>query len=115
MQDALEKSKTYLSGICQEVEFGGTKQKILNAIFGTLVDAYLDRFIVAASHDLKLKLFEQQPPLNPYLFTLTGLATQKQVKIKPIDFKATLADHALFEKLCLRIDRDIEYGFKAYA
>jgi len=40
------------------VEFGGTKQKILNAVFSTLADAYIDRFIVAANSSLKLKLFQ---------------------------------------------------------
>ena len=59
VQDALEKTKQYLAGICEQIEFGGTKQKILNAVFSTLVDAYLDRFIIAASVDHKLNLFEQ--------------------------------------------------------
>ena len=58
VHDALEKTKTYLSGICDAVEFGGTKQKILNSVFSTLADAYIDRFIIAVDNDLKLKLFE---------------------------------------------------------
>ena len=59
VQDALEKSKTYLGDICgDKIEFGGTKQKLLNAIFSTLCDAYLDRFIIAANNSMKLKLFD---------------------------------------------------------
>ena len=54
--EALECTKYYLNDIFNNVEFGGTKQKIFNTVYSTLVDAYLDRFILAANETLKLKL-----------------------------------------------------------
>ena len=84
-----------MSDINRNIEFDGTKQKVLNAVFSTLADAYIDRFIVAIGVSLKLKLFEARP-MDPNLFTLTGLALQKQVKIEPIDILATLSDSSKF-------------------
>ena len=76
-----------MSNVFDSVEFGGSKQKVLNAVFSTMVDAYIDRFIVAALHGsntaLKLKLFEKYDQAvfagkpNPLCFTLTGLLTGK--------------------------------------
>ena len=58
IHDALEGSKSYLKEIFEYIEFDGTKQKILNQVFSLLVDAYMDRFIIAANHNiLKQKLF----------------------------------------------------------
>ena len=104
-----------MSDICNNVEFGGTKQKILNAVFSTLADAYIDRFIVAANSSLKLKLFQQTADLDPLLFTLTGLATQRETKVVPIDLQATISDAEKFEQFARRVDRDIEHCFMDFA
>ena len=104
-----------MNDICGNVEFGGTKQKIFNAVFSTLVDAYIDRFIIAANISLKLKLFGQVGDIDPQLFTLIGLASQKQSKMEPIDLLATLNDPERFEKFQARIDRDIEHCFLEFS
>ena len=49
---------SYMNEIFRNIEFDGTKQKIIDQLFTLLVDAYLDRFIVSANHMLKLKLFQ---------------------------------------------------------
>ena len=90
-----------MGDICgDKIEFGGTKQKLLNAIFSTLCDAYLDRFIIAANNSMKLKLFEgnKAQPVNPLYFTLTALIGRKDVnKIPPINIEEFLTDSAAFE------------------
>jgi len=100
-----------LTGIFDSVEFGGSKQKVLNAVFTTLVDAYIDRFIIAANHSdqLKLKLFEKASDLDPLNFTLIGLAcSKKDSLVEPVDLLASVSDGQQFQKVHERIDRDIE-------
>ena len=71
---------------------------MLNAVFSALVDAYIDRFIVAANQNdgLKLKLFEKVAEINPLHFTLTNLASKKDSKNEPIDMVSALSDSTLF-------------------
>ena len=75
VMDALEVTKTYMRTINDSVEFDLTKQKLLNAIFSTCVDAYIDRFIIAANSSLKLKLYQGFP--DPGKFSIPELASQK--------------------------------------
>lgn len=110
-------SQSYLSSVCEALEFSGTKQKVLNSIFAILVDAYIDRFILAAnanSSALKIKLFEKFGKPHPILFTLTGLVDSKE-KSKLLDFAAIFNDHDRAQQLFTKIDHDIETNFTQYA
>ena len=98
-----------------------------------MVDAYIDRFILAALHgfntSMKLKPFEkydsgvQAGKPNPVFFTLTGLLTGKELVgkksedfgAKTIDLVQTVNDMEKAQILCNRIEFDIENCFMSFA
>ena len=106
---------------------------MLNATFSTMVDAYIDRFILAALHgfnaSMKIKLFEkydsgaQAGKPNPLFFTLIGLLSGKELigkksedfGAKSIDLSQTVNDMEKAQILCARIDFDIENCFMSFA
>jgi len=61
IDDALQISKSFFRDVAEKISSENTTQKIFNKVFSLLVDAYIERFIIAASISLKLKCFKPPP------------------------------------------------------
>ena len=77
LDDAFQISKSYFKDVSDKSTYETVTQKVFNQVFCLLVDAYIERFTIAAGASLKLNLFASTPKDFDHIFVLNGITAFK--------------------------------------